>query len=162
MSWKMIEPLPRTLGELQELEAQQRPWLTPQVQVELDQAFPIVDPGAFPLGHRVLVQIRSPKKKHGSILLVDETKETEKWNTQVAKIVSLGPTAFCNRTTLQPWPEGAWCVPGEFVRVPKYGGDRWEVPFGPKGDESALFVVFNDHEIIMKITGNPLSMKAFV
>ena len=30
---------------------------------DLQDAFPVVDPGAFPLGARVLVQMRLPKKK---------------------------------------------------------------------------------------------------
>jgi len=53
---------------------------------EMAWAFPSVDPGATPLGGRVMVQIRRSKKKttKGGIVLVEETKETEKWNTQVA------------------------------------------------------------------------------
>jgi hypothetical protein len=46
------------------------------------------------------------------------------------------------------------------VRVPKYGGDRWEVPL-PNG-ESALFVIFNDLDIIGKVEGDPLAIRAFI
>jgi len=128
----------------------------------LDEAFPDVSPGVEPYGSRVLVQIRSSKKKsRGGIILMDETKDTEQWNTQAAKVIALGPLAFKNRNTLQPWAEGAWCEPGEFVRVPKYGGDRWQVPVGPDG-EYALFVIFNDLDIIGRVTGDPTAMKAFV
>jgi hypothetical protein len=47
--------------------------------------------------------------------------------------------------------------------MPKWGGDRWEIPF-MVGDEehTALFSVFNDHEIIAKITSDPLMVKAFI
>ena len=42
-------------------------------------AFPSVDPGAKPLGGRILVQLRRSKQKTTSagIILVEETKETE-------------------------------------------------------------------------------------
>ena len=48
---------------------------------EMAWAFPSVDPGAKPLGGRILVQLRRTKKKATSagIILVEETKETEKW-----------------------------------------------------------------------------------
>lgn len=126
----------------------------------LAEAFPAVDAGVQPFGSRVLVQIRTPKKKVGSILLVQDTKDTEKWNTQVAKVVAVGSLAYKNRNTQELWPEGQWCQPGDFVRVPKYGGDRWEVPLNK--DENAMFVIFNDLDIIGKVTSDPLSIKAFI
>jgi co-chaperonin GroES (HSP10) len=132
---------------------------------ELAWAFPSVDPGAKPLGGRILVQLRRTKKKtSGSgIILVEETKETEKWQNMVAKVIHVGPLAFKHRDTMQSWPEGSWCEPGDFIRVPKWGGDRWEVPVPDQDDEDpALFAVFNDHEMIAKVTGNPLNMKAYL
>lgn len=115
----------------------------------LSQAFPEVDSGMkAPFGSRVLVQIRTAmKQSRGGILLPEDTRETEKWNTQVAKVIALGPVAFCNRDTLEPWPEGRWAQPGMFVRCPKYGGDRWEVPV-PGSADPALFVVFNDADMV--------------
>jgi hypothetical protein len=59
------------------------------------------------------------------------------------------------------WPEGEWCTAGEFVRVAKYGGDRWEAKI-PGTDESAMFVIFNDLDIIGRVLGNPLAVKAFI
>ena len=130
---------------------------------ELAWAFPSVDPGAKPLGARILVQLRRSKKKATSagIILVQETKETEKWNNMVAKVVEIGPLAFKKRDTMEPWPEGSWCEVGDFLRVPKWGGDRWEVEVLGEEDP-ALFMVINDHEVIAKLTGDPLAMKAFV
>ena len=128
-------------------------------------AFPEVNPGVQPLGSRILVQIRTPKSKtSGGIILVDDTKDTEKWNTTVAKVVAIGPLAFKNRDTLKSWPEGDWVHAGDFIRAPKYGGDRWEVPYiDEDGDEqNAMFVIFNDLDIIGKITGDPLAVKAFI
>jgi len=130
---------------------------------EMAWAFPSVDPGAKPLGARILVQLRRSKKKATSagIILVQETKETEKWNNMVAKVVEIGPLAFKKRDTMEPWPEGSWCEVGDFLRVPKWGGDRWEVEV-PGEEDPALFMVINDHEVIAKLTGDPLAMKAFV
>jgi co-chaperonin GroES (HSP10) len=132
---------------------------------EMAWAFPSVDPGAKPLGGRILVQLRRTKKKATSagIILVEETKETEKWNNMVAKVIEVGPLAFKHRDTMVAWPEGAWCSAGDYIRVPKWGGDRWEVEVPGEDDEDpALFMILNDHEIIAKVTGNPLLMRAFV
>ena len=134
-------------------------------EAELAWAFPSVDPGAKPLGGRILVQLRRTKKRTTSagIILVEETKETEKWNNMVAKVVAIGPLAFKHRDTMQAWPEGPWCEIGDYLRVPKYGGDRWEVPVpGQDEEDSALFMILNDHEVIAKVTGDPLAMRAFL
>ncbi len=127
----------------------------------LIEAFPDADPGITPFGSRVLVQIRSPKTKTASGIIIDNgSRDTEKWNTQVAKVISVGALAFKNRNTMDSWPEGSWCKAGDFVRVAKYGGDRWEVPL-PNG-ETALFVIFNDLDIIGQVTGDPLAIRAFI
>ena len=129
-------------------------------------AFPSVDPGAKPLGGRILVQLRRTKKKtsKAGLILVEETKEAEKWNNMVAKVIEIGPLAFKHRDTMQSWPEGSWCQEGDYIRVPKWGGDRWEVKVPGEDDKEdpALFMILNDHEVIAKVTGNPLAMKAFL
>ena len=133
---------------------------------ELAWAFPDVEPGMEPFGGRVVVQLRRIKKKatKAGIILVEETKENEKWNNMIGKIVKIGPLAFKNRDTMQPWPEGTWAQIGDYVRVPKWGGDRWEirVPGDDEMEDPALFMTLNDHELISKVTGNPLSFKAYV
>jgi co-chaperonin GroES (HSP10) len=127
----------------------------------LAEAFPAAEAGIQPFGSRILVQVRSPKQKTASGIILDTgTKDTEKWNTQIAKVITVGPLAFKNRTTMEPWPEGSWCKEGDFVRVAKYGGDRWEVAL-PDG-ESALFVIFNDLDVIGSVVGDPLLVRAFI
>ena len=127
----------------------------------LAEAFPVAEPGIQPFGSRVLVQIRSPKQKTASGIIIDRgSKDTEKWNTQVGKILAVGPLAFKNRNTMESWPEGSWCKAGDYVRVAKYGGDRWEVEL-PSG-EKALFVIFNDLDIIGRVQGDPLAVRAFI
>jgi len=135
--------------------------LTTTSEDALAEAFPAAQAGIQPFGSRVLVQIRTPKKKSSGGIIIDTgSRDTEKWNTQVAKVVSLGPLAFKNRDTMQPWPEGDWCKVGEYVRVAKYGGDRWEVEL--KNGESAMFVIFNDLDIIGRVEGDPLAIRAFI
>jgi co-chaperonin GroES (HSP10) len=128
----------------------------------LEEAFPLVDPGLQPYGWRVLVQMRTPKTRSaGGLYLPPETRQIEAPNTQVAKVIAIGPLAFKNRDRAELWPEGAWCAVGEYVRVPKYGGDRWEVPI-PGSDEHALFVIFDDLNIVGRITCDPLSVIAYI
>lgn len=118
---------------------------------KLDEAFPDIDPGMKPLGSRVLVQLRTVRRTTQSgIVLVDDTRQFNKVTTQLGKLISLGPIAFCHRESGTPWPEGIWAHPGEFVRVPKYGGDRFERKILGTED-TALFCVFSDHEIIAKL-----------
>jgi co-chaperonin GroES (HSP10) len=112
----------------------------------------------------VVVQLRRIKRKtSGRIILVEETKENEKWNNMIGRVVAIGPLAFKNRDTMQSWPEGSWAQVGDYVRVPKWGGDRWErdVP-GEESEDPVLFMTLNDHELIAKVTDDPLSFKAYI
>ena len=135
------------------------------VEQTLEEAFPEVEPLMASYGARVLVQLRAVKEKvtTAGILLPEDVKEAEKWNTMIGKVIAIGPLAFKKRDTMESWPEGAWAQVGEYVRVPKWGGDRWEVDFEQDGVKGkALFTFFNDHELIGKVTGDPLKIKAFI
>ena len=135
------------------------------IEQTLEEAFPEIDPMMAPYGARVLVQLRAVKEKvsKAGLVLVEETRETEKWNTMIGKIIAIGPLAFKKRESMEPWPEGSWAEVGDFVRVPKWGGDRWEVDYEQNGSTGkALFTFFNDHELIGRVTGDPLKIKAFI
>lgn len=128
----------------------------------LADAFPEVDPNCVPCGSSVVVQLkRSKSVTAGGIILTTDSKQTEQWNTQVAKVVAVGPLAYHNRDTMQPWPEGAWVKPGDFVRVPKYGGDRWTVQIGAGDDNEIHFIMFNDLDV-RAVVPDPLAMKVYV
>lgn len=125
---------------------------------ELAAQFPEADPGLLPLGTRILVQIQKEQtKSQGGLDLPDEVKDRLKWNEQTCRVIALGPLAYRNPNTGEAYAEGNWCNPGDFIRVPKYSGDKSEVLL-PNG-EKALFVVFNDREVISKVTGDPLSFR---
>lgn len=134
--------------------------------VELAWAFPEVNAGQSPFGGRVVVQLlRIKKTAAGSrIILVSETKENEKWQNMIGKVIEIGPLAFKNRDTMASWPEGSWAQVGDFVRVPKWGGDRWEraVPGEDPKEAPVLFMTINDHELIARVTDDPLSFNTFV
>jgi co-chaperonin GroES (HSP10) len=129
---------------------------------ELEWAFPDLNPGMAPLGWRVIVQLRRIKRTAGSIILVSESRDTEKWQNMIGKVVAIGPLAFVNRDTLEPWKEGAWTQIGDYVRVPKWGGDRWEIKDPKNEKDPVLFMTLNDRELIAKVTSNPLSFSEYV
>lgn len=127
----------------------------------LEEAFPDVDPNYQPLGHLVLLQVQVAKKyvgKEVQLELPEEVRAIIQANTQVAKVISWGPLAFCNRNTGQLWPEGAWVAKGDYIRIPKHGGDRWEIAY--KGGV-VPFVVLRDLDLGGKVP-RPMEVIAFV
>lgn len=135
----------------------------PDLRSELE-CFPDVDPGIDVLGDRVLVQLRREKvSSKGGILLVDETRQTLRFNETVAKVRAIGPLAYKSPDNLEPWPEGPWCQVGDLVRTIKYGGDRFVVQ--PDDDGApVVFITIQAREVISKIKSFEAAqkMKAFV
>lgn len=128
------------------------------------ECFPDIDSGVEVVGDRVLVQLRREKTtSKGGIILVDETKQTLRFNETVAKVVQIGPLAYKNLDDLQPWIEGPWCKVGDLVRTIKYGGDRFVVN-PDDGGAPVVFITLQAREIISKIKSFEYAqkMKAFV
>jgi co-chaperonin GroES (HSP10) len=128
------------------------------------ECFPNVDPGVEILGDRVLVQLRREKTtSKGGIILVDETKQTLRYNETVAKVISVGPLAYKNPDDLTPWIEGPWCKAGDLVRTIKYGGDRFIVQPDDEG-APVVFITLQAREVISKIKSFEAAqkMRAFV
>lgn len=135
----------------------------PDTRSELE-CFPVVDPGVEILGDRVLVQLRREKvASKGGIILVDETKQTLRFNETVAKVIGIGPLAYKSPDTLEPWPEGQWCQIGDLVRTIKYGGDRFVVD-PADGGAPVVFITLQAREVISKIRSFDFAqrMRAFV
>jgi co-chaperonin GroES (HSP10) len=129
----------------------------------LEDAFPPIDPGLVPYGSRVLVQVRRAKTKTASgIIIAPEARGVEQDLTQIAKVIRLGPLAFKNRDRAETWPEGAWCKPGDFVRVPLHAREKWGVLIPNTSDEYAKFCVFDDLDLIGHVTCDPLSVVAYI
>lgn len=142
----------------------------------VDHAFPPIDPGCRPLGNMVLVQVRCALEKSGNIILPTDSRQTEQYNTQIAKVISMGPLAFHNRNTGELWPEGAWCGVGDFVRIPKYQGERFMLHFkrpemkfedGKWHETKQIvtdeveFVFLQDLRLTAVYTADPLTIRAF-
>ena len=135
----------------------------PDLRTELE-CFPEVDPGVDVAGDRVLVQLRREKTtSKGGIILVDETKQTLRFNETVAKVRQIGPLAYKSPDTLEPWIEGPWCKEGDLVRTIKYGGDRFVINPGDDGS-AVVFITLQAREIISRIKSfeHAQKMKAFV
>ena len=155
----------------------------------LEEAFPVVDPGIRPLGTNAIFLIRRPKMKtKGGLHLTPNDRSTEYYNTQVAKVVALGPLCFktayrrrdpvtlVERDFLEDWPEGPWFKVGDFVRLPKYVGERFMVPWLHEDFETdpatgrrekrtvkddVIFAQYTAKDVLGLITGDPLIVKAF-
>ena len=57
-----------------------------------EECFPVIDTGVEVAGDRVLVQLRREKNtSKGGIILVDETRQTIRFNETVAKVIQVGP-----------------------------------------------------------------------
>lgn len=142
----------------------------------MEEAFPKVDPGIVPLGVNVLCQIRHPKRRtKGGIILDTESRKTEHYNTQVAKVIGIGDLAFkfIDEQTgeLRDWVGGRWYEVGNFVRLPRYGGDRFTVPYDFSEKENGetltvrdevVFAIFKAKDVHGRIVGDPLAIKAYL
>ena len=115
--------------------------------------FPEVEPGGEPPGEKILVQLRTVPKKVGMIELVHETKEFNQGNTRVCRLIRIGEIAYRNRDSGERWREGAWATPGDIIIMPAWGGFRFEVPI-PGTEDMAVFAVYKDHEIQLRVTCN--------
>ena len=133
----------------------------------LADAFPSAEPPYLPLGKMIVVQLRTPGdfktlSNGQKLYFADESKDADKFNIQTGLVRMLGPVAYKNRLTLEPFPEGAWCKPGDFVRVPKYGGDRVGVPLKDGTGREAIFLIVNDTDVLGLVNGDPLAIKAIL
>lgn len=126
----------------------------------IDELFPPIDPEFTPFGHRVVVQIRRVVNKTSSgIILSTGAKEEEAYNGTVAKLISVGPLAFKKRTTGEEWPEGTWAKPGDYVKVPRWGGDRWSINLND-GLEPVMLAVLSDADLIGAYTGDIMRVRS--
>jgi hypothetical protein len=96
----------------------------------------------------------------GGVLMPDEAMDNERYRTQAALVRALGAQCFHDRQTGKLWVEGAWYAPGDFIRCPMYGGDRFDVAIpGLGGDAKVTFVLIKDADAIAPVVGNPLTVK---
>lgn len=129
---------------------------------DMEQMFPNVDPQFEPYGARVLVQVRRViTKSKGGIILSGADVQTEAWNMQVGKLIAAGPLAFKKRDTAEPWPEGVWANVGDYVRVPRWSGDRLSIDLKDDGNP-VIVLILNDSDLLGKYTGDPREVRAYI
>lgn len=105
------------------------------------------------------MQLRQPLSvSKGGIILPDEVKDNERYRTQAALVRAVGGMTFCDRQTGAPWREGAWYGPGDFIRIPMFGGDRFDIDLG-FGDQRVTFVLIRECDAVAPVIGNPLTIK---
>lgn len=139
--------------------------LTVQQRGDLLSAFPVCDAGLIATGQYLLIQMKRPRTKTASGLIhtVTQTQEHERWNEQIGLVLSMGPLAYRKRQDpTQWWPEGPWCVAGDYVRIPKFGFDRFEVPLAGDIAESIVFATIEDKNVLGVVTCNPLTVKSYI
>lgn len=132
----------------------------------MEDAFPDVEHGHIVNGSFILLQLMNAKAtSRGGIILASDTRETDKWNVQIAKVRAIGPTAYRSLETGELWWEGPWCKVGDLVRVPKYGfgADNWEIDL-PDGKGTVLFTMAMDRDIRAELeeTMDPRLIKSFI
>ena len=117
---------------------------------KLEEAFPAVQAGVVPLGQKVLVQLRMVRARTaGGIVLHKETVDFNKDIGAMGKVLALGPIAYKNRDSGQDWKEGAWVKPGDYVRVIRFGGDRYRRNLNE--DDFVEFIILNDFEVYARV-----------
>ncbi len=109
---------------------------------KLAERFPDVGYDFEPFGNRVFVQMRLPPKfTPGGIELADDTFQYAYAEEQIGVVRALGEYCFNFITSNKSWPNGKHFAVGDYVRVPRNGGDNhWE--------GKILFKIFKDYEII--------------
>jgi hypothetical protein len=147
---------PFASGETPTVEQLLGPLYTPEMRA----AFPDVKPPYSPFGYLVLVQLKLPPKKSGSILLADDSIDTERHRSQAALVRSFGVSCFKDRQTGEQWIEGPWFKVGDFIRCPMYGGDRFYADAKIDGKvEKVCFAFFKEADAIALVTGDPLTLQ---
>jgi hypothetical protein len=136
---------------------------TPEYQA----AFPDVKVPYAPFGYLALLQLRMPENvTKGGVIKPDSEVDVERYRVQAALVRGLGVACFKDRQTGADWVEGAWYKPGDFIRSPMFGGDRFDVEFERAArpgsplmiKDRVTFVFIKEADAIALVTGDPLNI----
>jgi len=101
--------------------------------------------------------MRKEKKKTksaGGIVLPDSAVEADSYMQVTAEVVAIGPCAYMDRATGEPWLSGPWCKVGDWVIRPKFS----QMTFELDGED---YFFMNDDEVVATIK-DPKSIKVFL
>ena len=98
-------------------------------------------------GYSVLVKIWiRPEKSAGGIVYADITRDEDKYQSSVGKVMGMGPQAYTGTLAdgSPRFPEGPWCKLRDWVLVPRYNGPYATfagLPFLTIPDDRVIWVV---------------------
>lgn len=96
--------------------------MTPEQAAEVRELFPDAPTPYRPIGRFVTVQDRLPRvKTKRGIILTDMSRDEDQLRMNIGRIAAIGPRAFTDEFGNATEPEFAV---GDYVRVPRYTGDR--------------------------------------
>lgn len=103
-----------------------------------------------PKGYQLLLEMWEGKTEKDlgggkKIYLADQTREHQKWMSQVGKVIDMGPLAYkATSETDKRFEAGPWCKIGDWVLIERYAGSKATVKV-PGGVKEYRFV--NDDEV---------------
>jgi len=81
-----------------------------------------------PTGWRMLVlPFRIDEKTKGGILLGNETVDRQQVASQCGSVLAMGDSCYVDK---ERYPNGPWCVVGDWVVFARYAGSRIEIDGG--------------------------------
>ena len=78
-----------------------------------------------PSGYRLLIAIPEVSEKtEGGVYMPDQLKKAEETASIIGFVVKVGPEAYADPNK---FPNGPWCIAGDFVIFRSYSGTRFKV-----------------------------------
>ncbi len=97
-------------------------------------------------GHRVLVEPLPALDQFGQIILIDETKQSDKLAVTLGYVLQVGELCWKDLGKAEPW-----CKVGDMVLFQRYGGARVHDPVTTKYRDDVALI--NDQDIQGVVTG---------
>lgn len=90
-----------------------------------------------PTGFKILIKLKDPPNKIGSIHIPDAVKDVQRHMAFVCQVMELGPAAYSDP---EKTPGKPWCQPGDWVLTSYYAGTRFMV-------DDHEYRILNDDEV---------------
>ena len=104
-----------------------------------------------PTGWRILVlPFRMDEKTKGGILMGQDTLDKQQVASQCGNVLAMGPQCYKDK---ERYPEGPWCVVGDWVIFARYAGSRIQIEGGEirlLNEDEILAIVTNPEDILHK------------
>jgi chaperonin GroES len=102
----------------------------------------VIDRIPTPTGWRIaILPYRGAEKTRGGIVLAEETQRKAQLGTVCGYVLKVGDLAYADESK---FPNGPWCVEGDWVIFGRYSGSRIQIDGGE-------IRILNDDEIIGRV-----------